>query len=257
MSRPDRGSSLRVPVSGEPGGRAAVNWGDPLFRSELLRQLAAGLAVLQVQIEQADQERLLEYLALLAKWTQVYNLTAIREPKAMLIHHLLDSLAVLPALRQHSAEMAGLRAPRLADIGSGAGLPGIPLALAWPGSHWTLVEAVEKKATFLRQAVVHCGLSSQVVVACSRVQALQVAPPFDFIVCRAYSALSGFVADVQALAGPATRLVTLKGEFPAAEIAVLPPGWQVESALPINVPFLSAQRHLVWLREAASDQCQP
>ena len=214
---------------------------------DLARPLAKGLEQLGLAADESVQAALIGYLGLLSKWNQVYNLTAIRDPHNMLVHHLLDSLAVIPSLKRHwNARMT--RPPELADIGSGGGLPAIPIALVWPQVRYTLVESVSKKAAFLRQALGTLGLTGRVQVLSQRVQSLQISRPFDLITCRAYATLEEFARDVQTIAGEQTRLVALKGVRPDSEIEGLSSPWVVDEVEAIDVPFLDAQRHLIWLR---------
>lgn len=200
--------------------------------------LAEGIAALGLDLPAGAEDRLAAYLALLVKWNKVYNLTAIRDPREMVTHHLLDSLAVLPVLEKSA--LAG-RCVRLADIGSGAGLPGIVLAIARPGWSITSVEAVEKKAAFQRQARIELGLDN-VVVHCGRVEELR--DTFDAAISRAFASLADFVG----LAGHlAPCLWAMKGVYPADEVAALPAGWQLAASQELGVPGLGAQRHLLRL----------
>jgi len=230
---------------------------------DLASLLAEGLERLGLVVDGSVQAALLEYLALLSKWNQVYNLTAIRDPQSMLVQHLLDSLAVVPSLKRHWEEHRGqhreqhreqhqaaltIRPPELADIGSGGGLPAIPIALVWPQVRYTLVESVSKKAAFLRQALGSLGLTDRVRVMDQRVQSVQSLVPFDLITCRAYASLVDFANDVNAIVGQQTWLVALKGLRPDSEIEGVSPPWVVEEVEEMVVPFLNAQRHLVWLR---------
>lgn len=226
---------------------------------DLAPSLAEGLKQIGLAVNDSVQTALLAYLTLLSKWNQVYNLTAIRDPQSMLVQHLLDSLAVVPALKRHWARRVGQhgvlppadttsRSPELADVGSGGGLPAIPIALVWPQVRYTLVESVSKKAAFLRQALGSLGLTDRVRVMDQRVQSVQTAIPFDLITCRAYATLAHFASDVDVIAGEQTWLVALKGLRPNAEIAGVSRPWVVDEVEEVVVPFLNAERHLVWLR---------
>ena len=207
---------------------------DPVLRAELERGLAAlGLAG-------ALADPLLAYLALLHRWNRTYNLTAIRDPRAMVSLHLLDSLAVHPFVRDLG---------NLADLGSGAGLPGIPLAIAVPALQVTLVESNGKKARFLREAARTLGLGN-LRVAESRAEALDAPGAFDAITARAMATLADLLAAGAHLLRPGGRLLAMKGARPEAEIAALPAGWQVVASHPIAVPGLDAERHLVFVGRA-------
>ncbi|MDI6750330.1 MAG: 16S rRNA (guanine(527)-N(7))-methyltransferase RsmG [Pseudomonadota bacterium] len=200
--------------------------------------LGEGIAALGLTLPPGAEEKLSAYLALLAKWNKVYNLTAIREPEAMVTHHLLDSLAVLPILQESA--LAGRHAT-LADVGSGAGLPGLVLAIARPDWRVASIEAVEKKAAFQRQAKIELGLSN-VSIHCGRVEDWQ--ERFDAVISRAFASLAEFVA----LAGHlADRLWAMKGAYPAEEIAALPAGWRVSACHGLHVPGLKAERCLLLL----------
>jgi 16S rRNA (guanine527-N7)-methyltransferase len=192
--------------------------------------LDRGLGEMAVDLPAGARERLLEYVALLVKWNRTYNLTAIREPLAMVPHHLLDSLSVLREL-----ELA--QQARIADVGSGAGLPGIPLALARPGWQVTLVESTQKKAAFLRQAVIELALKN-VSVHEGRVESWRPQPLFDLVISRAFAALSEFIAACRHLVAPTGTLAAMKGAQPKDLQANC-------RLIRLHVPFLEAQRHLV------------
>ena len=177
--------------------------------------------------------RLLDYLALLLRWNGTYNLTAIRDPSEMVSKHLLDSLSVAPYVRGN-----------LADIGSGAGLPGIPLALALPDRAITLIESNGKKARFLREAQRQLGLKN-LRVAESRAEFFAAPERFDCLVSRAFGSLAEFVRVGGHLLSENGSLLAMKGQSPEDEIAALPAGWRVASVHVLDVPGLSAQRHLV------------
>jgi 16S rRNA (guanine527-N7)-methyltransferase len=203
-------------------------------------QLTRGLAALGLDLPPAAQEKLLAFAALLGKWNKVYNLTALRDETQVISHHLLDSLAVLPHLGA---------AKRLADIGSGGGLPGIPLAIARPDLQVALVESSHKKTAFLQQAKIELQLAN-VEVHCARVEALQAAERFDAVVSRAFSDLAEFVRLAGHLVADGGVLLAMKGIHPYEEIAQLTSSWQVRETKPLSVPGLDAQRHLVIIERA-------
>jgi 16S rRNA (guanine527-N7)-methyltransferase len=202
------------------------------FPDDLRTDLDAGLAALA--LDPALAMPLLAYLALLDRWNRTYNLTAIRDPRDMVGKHLLDSLAMHPYLAAGS----------LADLGTGAGLPGIPLALAKPALQVTLVESNGKKARFLREAVRTLGLANA-RVAESRAEALDEPGAYDAITARALATLPLIIELGGHLLKPGGRLLAMKAAVPDDEIAALPPGWRVETVHPLTVPGLAAERHLV------------
>ncbi len=198
-------------------------------------QLARGIAALNLELPATAQEKLLAYAALLGKWNKVYNLTALRDDEQVISHHLLDSLAVLPHL--------GV-ARRLADIGSGGGLPGIPLAVARPHMHVALVESNQKKSAFQQQARIELGLAN-VSVHCERVEAWQPEEKCDLVISRAFSDLAEFVRLSGHLLAEGGALLAMKGVHPYEEIAQLPAGWRVAEVMPLQVPGVEGARHLV------------
>ncbi|GAB1395125.1 16S rRNA (guanine(527)-N(7))-methyltransferase RsmG [Rhodocyclaceae bacterium] len=203
--------------------------------------LRDGIAGLGLSLPAGAEEKLDAYLGLLAKWNKTFNLTAIRDPAEMVTHHLLDSLAVLPVLEKSA--LAGRQDYSLADVGSGAGLPGLVLAIARPDWQVTSVETVEKKAAFQRQAKIELGLAN-VSIHCGRVEGF--AEVFDGVISRAFASLADFVS----LAGHlSSTLWAMKGAYPADEIAALPDGWQVMASHPLVVPGLGAERHLLQLEK--------
>jgi 16S rRNA (guanine527-N7)-methyltransferase len=202
------------------------------FPAELRSELDAGLAALG--LDPALAMPLLAYLALLDRWNRTYNLTAIRDPREMVGKHLLDSLAM----------HAYLGAGSLADLGAGAGLPGIPLAIAKPALQVTLVESNGKKARFLREAVRTLGLANA-RVAESRAESLDEPGAYDAITARALATLPLIIELGGHLLKPGGRLLAMKGTVPDDEIAGLPAGWRVETVHPLTVPGLAAERHLV------------
>jgi 16S rRNA (guanine527-N7)-methyltransferase len=199
--------------------------------------LAAGIRAMGLALPETAADKLLAYLALLAKWNRTYNLTAVRDEVDMVTHHLLDSLVVLPYLGT---------ARRLADVGSGAGLPGLVLALARPDLEVVSIEASQKKAAFQQQAKIELALGN-VSVHCGRVEALEPDLHFDAVISRAFSSLAEFVRLADRLVGREGRLLAMKGVEPVDEVAALPAGWRVAATHRLAVPGLDAQRHLIVL----------
>jgi len=197
--------------------------------------LSAGIGALGLALDAAQQQKLLDYVALIGKWNKVYNLTAVREPEAMITQHLLDSLAVLPHL-------AGVT--RLIDIGSGAGLPGIPLAIARPDWQITLLDSNHKKTTFLRQACLELGLAN-VEVVCERVEHYEPSTGYAAVISRAFSDLGEFARLTAHLLAKGGKLYAMKGIYPHEEIGKLPQPFKLQEVIPLTVPGMDAQRHLV------------
>ena len=207
---------------------------------------AAELAELAVQLgvalDSAQCDRLLRFGELLQRWNRVHNLTAIETPSRILSHHLLDSLAVAPVVEEQSRG----RPLRVLDVGAGGGLPGIPLAIAMPQHHFTLIDKVGKKVAFLQQARVELDLTNIEPVH-SRVEDFD-APPFDLIVARAFSSLTDFVRSTRRLLAAAGTWCAMKGSVPVAEIRQLEQaglGVRLARTVKLNVPRLHAERHLL------------
>jgi 16S rRNA (guanine527-N7)-methyltransferase len=201
--------------------------------------LDRGLVELALALPSGATEKLIAYLALLAKWNQTYNLTAIRDPLQAVSHHLLDSLAVLRDLPD--------RAGTLADIGSGGGLPGIPIAIAEPARRVTLNDASEKKGAFLRQAVIELGLSNA-TVHIGRVEDWHPAERFAVVISRGFASLVDFLAGCRHLAAPSGVLAAMKGAYPRDELAQVPADCDCRDVRRLQVPLLDAERHLVLCR---------
>ena len=210
----------------------------------LLEQIHAGAHELGLELSAESEEKLDTYLRLLAKWNRTYNLTAVRDESAMVSQHLLDSLAVLPSLNSNSKTVGSL-----ADVGSGGGLPGIPLAIACPQIQVELIEASHKKASFLEQARIELKLDN-VSVHCGRVEAFKPKELFDVVISRAFSNLADFVQLAAHLLAPEGRLLAMKGVHPQEEIEQLPSGWKLRQSVPLKVPKLNAQRDLVVIERA-------
>lgn len=198
-------------------------------------KLTRGLLEMGLDLPLATQQKLLDYLNLLVKWNKVHNLTAVRDIGEMVTLHLLDSLAVLPHIRSG----------KLLDVGSGAGLPGIPLALVRPDLDITLLDSNNKKSTFQRQAKAELGLSNLQVV-CSRVEKFQPEQKFGQIISRAFSNLAEFVGLTKHLLADQGQWLAMKGVYPYDEITQLKD--MSVDVLPLDVPGLEAQRHMVFLK---------
>jgi 16S rRNA (guanine527-N7)-methyltransferase len=199
----------------------------------LAEELQRGIAQLGIALSAEAQSKLLDYLALLQKWNKVYNLTAIRDPQQMVSHHLLDSLAVMPHL------WSG----RWLDVGCGAGLPGMVLAIARQDWQFTLLDSNSKKTSFVQQAIIELGLSN-VSVHCARVAEWQPPERFDGIISRAFAELGDFLRSTRHLMAEHGRWVAMKG-LPEQELAGVPGGCRVERVISLQVPGLQAARSLV------------
>ena len=212
--------------------------------------LNQGLSRLNLQLPDAAAAQLLAYLDLVAQWNRVYNLTAVREPRAMLSQHLMDCLAVLPPLRRALAQRAAdAPIPRLLDVGSGAGLPGVVLAIAEPGWSVTCVDTVGKKASFIRQVGAELGLDHLQSLH-QRVEELTVAP-FDVITSRAFASLADFVGLTRQHLAPDGVWMAMKAHLNPEERAAVPTDVELFHVEPLTVPELSAERCLVWMRRAS------
>jgi 16S rRNA (guanine527-N7)-methyltransferase len=203
-------------------------------------RLKEGLVEMGLAIEPATQSRLVSYLKLLDKWNKVHNLTAIRDTTQMVVLHLLDSLAALPYLGETR---------NVLDVGSGAGLPGIPLALARPDLSVTLLDSNHKKVAFLTQAKGELQLGN-VAVACERVERWRPGARFDLVISRAFAELADFVALAGHLVAPEGAMLAMKGVYPHDEIARVPATHRVDRVVELHVPTLEAQRHLIFVRAA-------
>jgi 16S rRNA (guanine527-N7)-methyltransferase len=204
--------------------------------------LDEGLQELALSLPADAAEKLIAYLELLAKWNRTYNLTAIRDPHQVVSHHLLDSLSVLRELSGHAGT--------LADVGSGGGLPGIPLAIAEPGRRVTLNDASEKKGAFLRQAVIELGLRNADVHV-GRAEEWRPVERFAVVISRGFASLVDFLAACRHLVAPTGVLAAMKGAYPRDEIAAAPADCDCREVRRLKVPQLDAERHLVLCRIGA------
>jgi 16S rRNA (guanine527-N7)-methyltransferase len=240
------------------------------MHQSLAAQLAAGIDELGVPCDAAQQEKLLAYVVLLAKWNKVYNLTAVREPERMIGLHILDSLAVVPHLfssvnkrvvRQAHHERGTLlttvrpelvegqgesSTAKILDVGSGGGLPGICVAIAAPVLEITMLDSLQKKTTFVRQAIGELGLRNANVV-CERVEKYQPPHKFDIVTSRAFAELADFVNGAAHLVAPHGKMLAMKGVYPHDEIARLPKTHKVTQVVELHVPQIEGARHLVMI----------
>lgn len=206
-------------------------------------ELARGIQTLGLDIDEAAQQRLLDYLALLAKWNKAYNLTAVRDVDEMVSRHLLDSLSIVPHFEAGGGE-------RWLDVGSGGGMPGIPLAILFPNKSLTLLDSNGKKTRFLTQVKLELKLDNLQVIH-SRVEAFQPELPFNGIVSRAFSSLEDFTNWTRHLGDARTNWLAMKGVHPSDELAALPEDFRVEAERALAVPGCQGQRHLLILRRTA------
>jgi 16S rRNA (guanine527-N7)-methyltransferase len=202
---------------------------------------------LGIALASAQADSLLSYLRLIQKWTKTYNLTAVRSPADMVTHHLLDSLAVIAPLVRH-LDNTGLSSPtRLLDVGSGAGLPGVVMAICCPGVHVTCVDAVGKKAGFIKQVALELKLPNLTGLH-ARVESIRT--PFDVVCSRAFASLADFTTWSRGALAEQGVWLAMKGKHPTDELAALPANVSVFHVEPLEVPGLGAERCLVWMKAA-------
>jgi 16S rRNA (guanine527-N7)-methyltransferase len=206
--------------------------------TESREALRAGAHALGVTIDDAKAQQLMSLLDELVKWNAAYNLTAITDPARMLTHHLLDSLSVEPFLQGTT----------IADVGTGAGFPGLPLAIVDAQRRFTLIDSYNKKVRFVSHVARAFGLGNVIGIH-ARSEAFKPEKPFDTVVARAFAALPELLKLVSPLCGPETRVLAMKGKRPDDEIAALPAGWRVQEVRALEVPGLGEERHLVIVRK--------
>jgi len=206
----------------------------------MINKLSVLLNSAGFSLSDQQKQQLVGYVAMLHKWNKAYNLTSVRDPEQMLVRHILDSIVVEPHLVGE----------RFIDVGTGPGLPGIPLAIVRPQSHFTLLDSLGKRVRFLKQVQHELKLENVSPVQ-SRVEDFPAEPPFDGVISRAFASLTDMVTWCHHLPGQQGRFYALKGVLPEDEIAALPAGLRVEKVLPLSVPQLEGERHLVVIAASA------
>jgi 16S rRNA (guanine527-N7)-methyltransferase len=210
-------------------------------RAALAQVLGDGIREMNLDVSTAQQDKLLDYLALMNKWNSVYNLTSLRDPMQMVTHHLLDSLAAVPAF-------AGAR--NVLDVGAGGGLPGVVLAICRPDMKLSMIDTVHKKTAFLKQVKAELELAN-VTVHTMKVQELEVSDKFDVITSRAFADLTDFLNWSGHLLAEGGKFIALKGTAPAEEQERIPAEWKISGLQPLQVPRLGAERHLIFVERSA------
>ncbi|WP_318368994.1 16S rRNA (guanine(527)-N(7))-methyltransferase RsmG [Enterobacter sp.] len=203
----------------------------------MLNKLSRLLNEAGISLTDHQKQQLVAYVDMLHKWNKAYNLTSVRDPNEMLIRHILDSIVVAPHLT----------GSLFIDVGTGPGLPGVPLAIVLPEAHFTLLDSLGKRIRFLRQVQHELKLENITPVQ-SRVEDFPAEPPFDGVVSRAFASLNDMVSWCHHLPGEQGRFYALKGQVPDDEIAALPAGLTVESVVKLAVPQLDGERHLVVIK---------
>ncbi|WP_313678425.1 16S rRNA (guanine(527)-N(7))-methyltransferase RsmG [Pantoea vagans] len=203
----------------------------------MINTLTSLLKAAGISLSDQQKQQLVAYVGLLDKWNKAYNLTSVRDPQQMLVRHILDSIVVAPHLK----------GSRFIDVGTGPGLPGIPLAIVMPDAHFTLLDSLGKRVRFLRQVQHELGLTNITPVQ-SRVEAFPAEPPFDGVISRAFASLTDMVNWCHHLPGGEGRFYALKGVRPDDEMAELPAGYLSDAVIKLEVPQLEGDRHLVIIR---------
>ncbi|MFH8136244.1 16S rRNA (guanine(527)-N(7))-methyltransferase RsmG [Pantoea osteomyelitidis] len=203
----------------------------------MINKLSALLNAAKISLSDQQKQQLVAYVELLHKWNKAYNLTSVRDPQQMLVRHILDSIVVEPHLQGE----------RFIDVGTGPGLPGIPLAIVRPQAHFTLLDSLGKRVRFLRQVQHELGLNNVTPVQ-SRVEDFPAEPPFDGVISRAFASLNDMVSWCHHLPAAHGSFYALKGVRPDDEIATLPAGFILDAVIELKVPELEGERHLVVIK---------
>ena len=215
------------------------------LEKDLRATLLVGLAALQLKLSEPQISQLLNYQAMIGKWTQVYNLTSVRDPAEMMTHHLLDSLSVVPALQRYLLGAGLEQGSRLLDVGSGAGLPGVVIAICCPAVNVTCVDTVAKKAAFIKQAALALKLPN---LAGLHARVESITEPFDIICSRAFASLADFTNWSMGALVPQGVWLAMKGKHPSDELLALSKNIAMFHVEQLKVPGLEAERCVLWLR---------
>ncbi|BFT32085.1 16S rRNA (guanine(527)-N(7))-methyltransferase RsmG [Alteromonas sp. D210916BOD_24] len=207
-------------------------------QQELHTILASGLEALSLELSDTQQQQLIDYVMLMDKWNKAYNLTSVRDPNQMMVKHILDSLAIVPYLTGNN----------IIDVGTGPGLPGMPLAIAFPDKTFTLLDSLGKRVRFMTQCV-HALKLKNVTPVQSRVEEHQGEKPYDIVLSRAFASLKDMLHWCQHLVDSEGQFLALKGQFPQQEIEEVSNHFQVIKTENLTVPNLVGERHLVWLKK--------
>jgi 16S rRNA (guanine527-N7)-methyltransferase len=208
------------------------------IQQELHTILVQGLDALSLELSERQQQQLVDYVLLMDKWNKAYNLTSVRDPKQMMVKHILDSLAIVPHLEGDN----------IIDVGTGPGLPGMPLAIAFPEKRFTLLDSLGKRVRFMTQSIHTLGLKNVTPVQ-SRVEAHNGEVPYDIVLSRAFASLKDMLHWCQHLVDSEGQFLALKGQFPQDEIEEVSDHFHVRKTENLTVPNLVGERHLVWLKK--------
>ena len=208
---------------------------------ELHTILTSGLAALSLELSDTQQQQLVDYDVMIDKWNKAYNLTSVRDPKQMMVKHILDSLAIVPHLSASAGE-------NIIDVGTGPGLPGMPLAIAFPNKSFTLLDSLGKRVRFMTQCV-HTLKLTNVTPVQSRVEEHNGEKPYDIVLSRAFASLKDMLHWCEHLVDSDGQFLALKGQFPQEEIDEVSDHFQVSRTENLTVPNLVGERHLVWLKK--------
>lgn len=214
-----------------------------ISEDELMQLLAEELTGLTFSMPDGAVKRFAQFINLLHKWNAVYNLTSVRDMKQMVSRHIMDSVVIAPYLQGE----------QILDVGCGAGLPGIPLAITEPQRHYTLLDSNNKKTRFVQQSIAELHLTNVSVVT-ERIEIYQPSQTFDTVVARAYSSIENLLNGVRHLLKPGSQVLAMKGIYPLAELESIPASFTLERVEPVLVPGLEAERHLVMLKYHADPE---